>query len=247
MDIKLVIYYFCIAFGAVMSAAVGYFLGKKRGLPVKTVKIYISLALVFGIAGAVFMGQIQNFVMSLTGLPYYISRMRIFGGLLFTPLLIYLPVKYLAGDFSLITDILTPGAYLLLAFSKIGCAVYGCCYGIECSFGIATQFEDHTVFPVQLLESILYFLLFCVMYFFMTKKKHRKGTAYPLSLILYGVMRFFVEFLRHYPEAEKTFFAGVNFWQAVSIVTVIIGAVWFIHKHHGRNRGLQISTKPCEE
>lgn len=247
MDIKLIIYYLCILFGAAASAVLDYFLGKQKGLTGKTLKIYISLALVFGFFGAVLMGQIQNFIMSLTGLPYFVSRMRIFGGLLFMPVFMYFSVKYLAGDFALVTDVFAPGTYLLLGFSKIGCAVYGCCYGIECSFGVTTRFEEHTVFPVQLLESVLCFLLFGVICFLVTKKKHRKGTAYPLSLILYGVMRFFVEFLRYYPEAEKTFFLGVNFWQAVSIVTVIIGAVWFIHKHRGRNRGLQISTKPCEE
>lgn len=247
MDIKLIIYYLCIFSGAVLSAFVGYFIGKKNGFTGKTLKIYISLALVFGFSGAVIMGQIQNFVMSLTGLPFYPSRMRIFGGLLFTPVFMYFSVKYLAGDFSLVTDIFSPGIYLLLGFSKIGCAVYGCCYGIQCTPGVSTQFEEHTVFPVQLFESILCFILFGVMYFLVTKKKHRKGTAYPLSLILYGVMRFFVEFLRYYPEAERTYFFGMNFWQTVSVVTILFGIIWFIHKHLGRSRDLQISDKPYEE
>ncbi len=247
MDIKLIIYYLCIASGAAVSAAVGYFIGKRNRLPGKTLRIYIGFALAFGFFGAVLMGQIQNFVMSLTGLPFYVSRMRIFGGLLFTPILIYFPVKYLAGDFSLVTDIFSPGLYLLLGFSKIGCAVYGCCYGIQCDFGVTTRFEDHTVFPVQLLESIVCFILFGVMYFIVIKRKHRKGTAYPLSLILYGVMRFFIEFLRYYPEAERTFFFGMNFWQAVSVITVLTGAFWFIYKHHGNSRDLQKLNKPCEE
>lgn len=247
MDIKLIIYYLAIAVGAVLAALVDYSIGKRKGLTGKTLKIYISLALVFGFSGAVIMGQLQNFIMSLTGLPFYISRMRIFGGLLLTPFLLYFPVKYLAGDFSLVTDIFSPGTYLLLGFSKIGCAVYGCCYGISCSFGVITQFEENRVFPVQLLESLLCFILFGVMFFVVTKEKHRKGTACALSLILYGVIRFFIEFLRYYPEAEKTFFLGMNFWQLMSLITVFIGAVWFMYKYHGNSRDSQNKHPQCEE
>ncbi len=247
MDVKLFLYYLFIFTGAFFSAAEGYFVGKKKGLPSKPLKIYIALALTLGIFGAVLMGQIQNFVMSLTGLPYYISRMRIFGGLLFTPLLMYFPVKYTAGDFSLVSDIIAPGAYLILGFSKIGCAIYGCCYGTECSFGVTTPFEKHTVFPVQLLESLLCFILFGVMFYIVTKNKHRKGEAYPTVLILYGAIRFFVEFLRYYPEAEKTYFFGISFWQMVSVLTVLVGGIWLICKCVEKNRGSQNMLPPCEE
>lgn len=236
MDIKLVLYYLCIFTGAVCAAFFDFRTGTKRGYPKKTLVIFISFAVVSGFIGALFMGQLQNFIMSLTGLSYYPSRMRIFGGLLFMPVLIYFPVRYLAGDFREITDMFTPGAYLLLAFSKIGCAVYGCCYGTECSFGVRTQFEDHLCFPVQLSESALCFILFVVLFYVLIKKKHRKGAVYPTSLILYGVIRFFVEYLRYYPEAEKTYFFGINFWQTVSIVTVISGAVWLICIYGGRCR-----------
>ncbi len=236
MEIKLILYYVFILTGVLFSGLEGYLLGKKKGIPLKPLRKYIALALIFGIFGAFLMGQLQNFLLSLTGLPYYVSRMRIFGGLLVTPLLMYFCVKYMAGDFPLVSDVITPGAYLILGFSKIGCAVYGCCYGIECSFGVTTPFEAHTVFPVQLLESALCFVLFGIMLYLVLKNKHRKGTAYSLSLILYGVMRFFVEFLRYCPEDEKAFFGGINFWQWVSMLTVVVGLVWLTYIHHGTCR-----------
>ncbi|MBR3767842.1 MAG: prolipoprotein diacylglyceryl transferase [Clostridia bacterium] len=228
MDIKLIIYYLCILLGAVLSAFIGFIIGRKKALPKKTLIIFISFALITGIIGAVLMAQLQNFIMSLTGLPYSMSRLRIFGGLLFTPVFIYFPVKYLGGDYKNITDIFTPGLYALLGCSKIGCAVYGCCYGIECAVGVTTQFEDHTVFPVQLLESILCFILCIAAYFVLMNKKHRKGTLYPLFIILYGIMRFLVEFLRCYPLEERTYFFGMNFWQLFSIISIVVGIVWLI-------------------
>lgn len=247
MEIRLILYYIFIIIGALCSAAEGYFLGRKKGLPPKSLKCFIAFALTFGIFGAFLMGQLQNFIMSLTGLPYYISRMRIFGGLLLTPLFMYFPVKYLAGDFSLVSDIIAPGSFLILGFSKIGCAVYGCCYGIAWEYGVPSVFENHLCFPVQLLESLLCFILFGVMYFIVTKGKHRKGTAYPLVLILYGAVRFFVEFLRYYPEAEKTYFFGISFWQIVSVLSVLAGCVWLIGKRFLKSRDSQTLLPQCEE
>ncbi len=235
MDIKLLLYYLAIALGGALSAPCGYRLGKKRGLPPKPLKTFLFLALFFGFFGAFLMGQLQNFVMSLTGLPYNLSRMRILGGLLFTPLFLYFPVKYLAGDFNLISDIFAPGAYLILGCSKIGCAVYGCCYGIPFERGVSTPFETHLCFPVQLLESVLCFALFGVMYLLVVKNRLKKGTAYPTGLIIYGIVRFLVEYLRFYPEFHRTFFFGVNFWQLISVITVIIGVLWLFlcrgHRH----------------
>ena len=228
METRLLIYYLAIAAGGLLSAICGYHLGKKRGLPLKPLRIFLCLALFFGFSGAFLMGQLQNFVMSLTGLSYELSRMRIFGGLLFSPILIYLPVRYLAGDFKLITDIFAPGTFLILGCSKIGCAVYGCCYGIPWEHGVPSVFENHLCFPVQLLESVLCFVLFGVVYLLYVKNKLRKGTAYPVSLIIYGAVRFLVEYLRYYPEAHRTFFFGVSFWQLISVITVIMGFVWLI-------------------
>lgn len=234
MDIKLLIYYLAIALGALLSAICGYRLGRKRELPPKPLKIFIFLALFFGFFGALLMGQLQNFVMSLTGLSYNISRMRIFGGLLFMPLFLYFPVKNLGGDFKLICDIFAPGTFLLLGCSKIGCAVYGCCYGIPWEYGVPSPFENHLCFPVQALESVLCFALFGVTYLLLAKNKLCKGTAYPLSLILYGTVRFLAEYLRFYPEEHCTCFLGVSFWQLVSVITVILGIVWLIISEYGR-------------
>ncbi len=247
MDVKLIIYYLCIILGAVLSAVCGYYIGRKKGMHKDTVKKYIAVAIISGIFGALLMGQLQNFIMSFTGLSFYPSRMRIFGGLFFTPFLMYFFVRYIAGDFLSVSDVIAPGAFLITGCSKIGCAVYGCCYGIPFGYGVSTQFESHRVFPVQLLEALLCFLLFAVMFYLVTKNKHRKGTAYPLSLILYGVMRFFVEFLRYYPEAERTYFFGMNFWQLVSLISVFAGAVILLHIHPGRSREKRKMRRRCEE
>ncbi|MBO5909187.1 MAG: prolipoprotein diacylglyceryl transferase, partial [Clostridia bacterium] len=181
MEKRLLIYYLAIALGGLLSAICGYHLGKRRGLPEKPLRVFLCLALFFGFFGAFLMGQLQNFIMSLTGLQYELSRMRIFGGLLFMPLFLYLPAKYLAGDFRLLTDIFAPGAFLILGCSKIGCAVYGCCYGIPWEHGVPSAFENHLCFPVQALEAVLCFALFVLMYMLYAKNRLKKGAAYPMG------------------------------------------------------------------
>lgn len=247
MDVKLIIYYLCIILGTMLSAVCGYYIGIKKGMNKDTVKKYVAVAIISGIFGALLMGQLQNLIMSFTGLSFYPSRMRIFGGLFFTPFLMYFLVRYIAGDFLQVSDVIAPGAFLITGCSKIGCAVYGCCYGIPFGYGVKTQFEAHRVFPVQLLESVLCFILFAVMLYLVTKNKHRKGTAYPLSLILYGVMRFLVEFLRYCPEAEKEYFFGMSFWQPVSLAAVLTGAVWLTYRYLRCAPVNRSRKRQCEE
>lgn len=247
MEIYHIPYYGFIALGAVLSAGVGYYLCRRKGLVKPDSVKYIVLALTVGIFSAFFMGWLQTFLISFTELPNYNNRMRIFGGLLFSPLIMYFPVKYSGGDFDKITDIFAPGTYLLLGCAKLGCASFGCCHGIEWEYGIASRFVPYKVFPVQLLESVMCFILFAVIFITVIKEKHPKGTVYPISLILYGVMRFFVEYLREYTPLERTYFLGINFWQMFCVISVLSGTVWFIHKYLRNNRDLQKQGKQCEE
>ncbi len=228
MDIKLIIYYLCIAVGGIISAVVDFYIGKKNGFSKDTLKTYIIFGITAGVLSAYLMGQLQNFIMSLTEISFYPSRLRIFGALLFLPLFFLIVTKLIGGDFGKITDIFTSGTFIMLGISKIGCAVYGCCYGIPFTYGVTTPFEDHRVFPVQLLESAFCLLIAAFSYLLQNKKNHRKGTVYPTALILYGVMRFFAEYLRYYSPAEKTLFFGLSFWQMFSVISIIIGAVWIV-------------------
>lgn len=247
MDIHSVFYYGFILLGAVSAALEGYFLGKRKGFSSQESIKYISVALAVGIFSAFLMGRLQTLLISFTELPNYNNRMRIFGGLLFTPLFMYFPVKYTGADFGRVADLLAPGTYLLLGFSKLGCSAFGCCYGIQWEYGIPSRFVPYNVFPVQLLESVLCFVIFAVMIFIAAKGKHRKGTVYPISLILYGVMRFLVEYLREYTPAERTYYMGMNFWQMFSVISVIAGAVWLTYSCLGNSRDSKNAQIRSEE
>lgn len=80
---------------------------------------------------------------------------------------------------------------------RSGCLFPGCCYGYPCEWGVYSDLAQGYVFPVALLESlmtlgILVFLLVRVC----RKGYEPDGKTMPWMLLLYGVGRFFTEFLR---------------------------------------------------
>ena len=91
---------------------------------------------------------------------------------------------------------------LVLSFSRIGCFLAGCCYGIPYSGKFAIVFPQGSLapagiplFPVQPLESVLLMILAAFLFF-------RYSCAAVPRIVLaetmafYAVLRFFIDFLR---------------------------------------------------
>lgn len=92
-----------------------------------------------------------------------------------------------------------------LAFGRFGCFLGGCCYGRPAKFGVRYPWRfGYTLppavrqarrIPVQAYESMGLVAIFCIGAT-ATIASHQPGTPFVLFLTLYGVMRFFLEFLR---------------------------------------------------
>lgn len=77
---------------------------------------------------------------------------------------------------------------LMYSISKIGCVVSGCCYGINYSGTGSIIYHNSSVapnnvelFPVQLLETIVFFLIFCIGYIYYRKHKFTLKTVSILT------------------------------------------------------------------
>ena len=110
-------------------------------------------------------------------------------------------------------DILGPAMALAHAFGRISCFMQGCCFGKPAPswFSFAVQFPpaspaayrypslitggSEPVFPVQLFESAGNILMCAILLFLLRKRKYT-GTIGGIYLVLYGVMRFLLEFMR---------------------------------------------------
>ena len=99
------------------------------------------------------------------------------------------------------------------AFGRISCFMQGCCFGKPApqGFPFAVRFPpgsgaaarypsllssgSEPVYPVQLFESAGNILMCAVLLLLLRKRKYA-GTVGGVYLILYGVMRFLIEFMR---------------------------------------------------
>lgn len=202
--------------------------------------LYLTLFIVIG----ALIGARILFVLTLTPKyihnPIFLLQMFLFGGLVFyggviggvIGGIIYIrkyglvPSKY----FNIMAVVLPLGH----AHGRVGCFCAGCCHGIPTDHAFAVSFppsEIHPngtvpVHPTQLYESFFNLLLFGVLLFlFLRFRKHRPFLFFSLYLMIYGVFRFFLEFLRG-DDYRGIFILSTSQW--ISVALVLIGALLLI-------------------
>lgn len=122
---------------------------------------------------------------------------------------------------------------LFHSFGRIGCFLGGCCFGIPCKHGITyhnalvEEANNISRFPVQLLESFLCLSIFLVLYNFLKKRKFKNKILY-LYLIIYPVIRFFLEFLRG--DSYRGFIFCLSTSQIISILLIIYAIIKLLLK-----------------
>lgn len=140
-----------------------------------------------------------------------------------------------------VADVVAPCIMLGLAFGRIGCYLYGCCYGKVTDFVCAVTFPSKSaaywdadqqsfvtpvpVHPTQLYETIAGLVLFFILSR-IWKSRKRDGEVLAWLGILYPVWRFSVEFLRG--DNELFWFGALTFSQGVSILIFIASVLWLI-------------------
>lgn len=206
-----------------------YKMTKRRAVGL-TLLTYVS-----GVTGAVIMGKIYTSLMLKAGVTDS-SNVAIFGAVIFCPafILAYLIISQkLFGakksSFRNDMDILTPGIFIILTCAKFGCFLNGCCRGIECSFGISYQNSDAVYFPVQIFEVLtMIIILLAARYYTFNSGRFIKGTAYPVTAMMYSACRFGWEFMRDYPSDKvRHMIAGLTFWQFCCVIVFISSLVIF--------------------
>lgn len=117
-------------------------------------------------------------------------------------------------------------------FQRIGCMTYGCCYGHSFSgpTAIIYQNADYKAYrnvgdtPVHNTQfySVLKNIVLLVMVNLFFFKFPYNGIAFSMWLIMYGTLRFFVDFTRF---VQPPYLAGLRITQLFSIIIFFIGVV----------------------
>lgn len=138
----------------------------------------------------------------------------IIGGLFFLiPFCLYHPALNLKD-----MDVLSIPICFSQAIGRLGCLLAGCCYGLESEVPWAIHLHNKFRHPVQIYESFALFLLGIFLW------KSRKNNLFIFYFIGYGVLRFFLEFLRG-DEIRGITSVGLSYSQIVSLVLIITGLV----------------------
>ena len=139
------------------------------------------------------------------------SGYSLYGVFIFMPIFLMPISKIIFNKNLLIMDFASIGILIELAFYRIGCYISGCCGGIEISgFG---------AFPVQIIELVFDLLISTILLIIALRKNQFNNFLFSYVYILYGILRFILEFLR---IRENILFA-FSISHFLSIITIIIG------------------------
>jgi phosphatidylglycerol:prolipoprotein diacylglycerol transferase len=137
-------------------------------------------------------------------------------------------------------DAFAPGLAIGHAIGRVGCFAAGCCYGKPTNHLWGVTFTNQVAHdlvgtplnqalePTQLFESAVELANFFILMWMFRRKKF-DGQVFGAYLILYGVARFFLEFIRDDPGRGSVFGGAMTGTQLISIFLVITGGViWWL-------------------
>ena len=131
-----------------------------------------------------------------------------------------------------LVDIYAPLIPLIHGFGRIGCFFAGCCYGAPSEkYGVYFDAlggapQGVKLFPIQLVEAGINFIVFAVLMIFAVKKIFKLGGITGAYLSVYAIERFILEFFRY--DSIRGGLLGISTSQWISIFLLPIGLVLII-------------------
>lgn len=145
-----------------------------------------------------------------------LGGMSFFGAVFLVPVFMYPVGKLLSLRFGQTGDICALCVLAMIGSIRVGCFLTGCCGGTLVELG-ALRFH----WPTQAVESIGDFAILAVLYDYHKRGIH-KGELYPMFMIGYSALRFFVEFFRATPKD----WLGLGHGHWFAIFALVIGLIW---------------------
>jgi phosphatidylglycerol:prolipoprotein diacylglycerol transferase len=148
-------------------------------------------------------------------------------------------------------DAFAPGLALGHAIGRLGCFAAGCCYGKETHHFWGVVFRNPLanqitgtplnvpLEPTQLFESAVELANFFFLMWLLQRRKF-DGQVFGAFLFVYGVARFFLEFLRDDPGRGSVFGGAMSGTQLIAIGLVVAGGlIWWL-----RPGAKNVTTQP---
>jgi len=173
-------------------------------------------------------------------LAFWKGGLSFHGGLLGGLLVVFLYSKKKSVPFFAITDLFSIPLSLGLFFGRFGNFLNGELFGrvTDVPWAIAfTTAPDKGLLgrhPSQIYEMTKNLIMFFVLLSFYKRSK-KEGNTTALFFLLYGTMRFFIEFFREPDPQLGLVFLGLTMGQILCFVMIIIGLFLLLYLNLGQN------------
>ena len=203
----------------ILSLTIGmifnYIYLRKNKIQKEKIILFTFMLIVYGIFGGIFLNAIVNKEINQIGLSSYGGAIGILSATI-----IFEKMNSSNGIFVKSAILSLP---LIYSISKLACFFAGCCYGMPYNsiFSVTyTEGLNIPLFPIQLLETIIFFgvFVFCVIY-------RKNKNLIEITLILSAIAKFLLDFLRYSHIGQ---ILSVN--QVISIGFIVIGVVLYRRK-----------------
>jgi phosphatidylglycerol:prolipoprotein diacylglycerol transferase len=155
-------------------------------------------------------------------------------------------VRFARLSFPDMLDIGAAGVAIGHAIGRMGCFAAGCCYGRHSEMPWAVVFTDPSCLAVEVLNepvhptqlySFLFLSALTILLLWLHPRRRFPGQMAVLYLILYGLFRFGVEFLRGDPRGTLEILgASLTVSQWLSLAAFILGTVIYFILIRGSGR-----------
>ncbi len=176
-------------------------------IPVWVYPVACILLAISGVVGAFCMHYVENGDFNGTSF---------FGGMFLSIIVMPLVALVLRVRPMELMDVCAPAGCLMLAVLKLDCLRAGCCYGLP----IGYINGELVRYPSQIMEMLAVLLVMVVLL-----RRIPAGRLAPWYMILYGVVRFVLNFARDDLQPFVWILPPGNFW---SLISIAIGSIWLV-------------------
>lgn len=204
--ITIYLYGVMLAAGFFMALLLTLTRGKKRNCSEDVIYGIFLCAIIGGMSGSrilYYIVELPRILKNPSILWNFKTGYVVYGGIIGGVLCSYVYCRLKKASFLTHFDLVMPAVSLAQGFGRIGCFFAGCCYGRQTDAWYGITFRNSVyapngvkLIPTQLISSAGDFLI-CGLLLLYAKREPEEGRVASLYLILYGVGRFAVEFLRN--------------------------------------------------
>lgn len=202
-------YWSMLVIGAITVIVISILRAKRYKISYVKALIMAFFVVVLGCLGAKMLYMIQNPASSFS----WRGGMSLYGSVFLIPVGFVIISLMLRVRYAKCMDFIAVYGPLFFAVMRVGCYLNGCCGGIIIDF-----FGDYLVPPVQLIECALDV---AIMAFLLWRERNIKtfGFQYPIFMVSYSGIRFFIEFIRN----TQKIYCFLSEGQWISIFTFVMG------------------------